>query len=56
MHRIWHVQLCGKLVLRHDRAYEWMDSIDLRGVNEAQRAALKALGAVERADATKASP
>jgi len=44
------------LGLRRGRPYEWMDSIDLTGVNEAQRAALKALGAVERADTTKASP
>jgi WD40 repeat protein/transcriptional regulator with XRE-family HTH domain len=35
-------------LLRPDRPYERMDITGLRGITEAQRAALKALGAVER--------
>jgi hypothetical protein len=40
----------GALVrmLRPDRLYERMDIASLRGITEAQRAALQALGAVER--------
>jgi WD40 repeat protein len=34
--------------LRRDRPYERMDITDLKGVTEPQRAALMALGAIER--------
>jgi WD40 repeat protein len=37
--------------LRPDRPYERMDITGLRGVTEAQRAALRALGAVEQSAA-----
>jgi hypothetical protein len=37
-------------MLQPDRPYERMNITGLTGVNEVQRAALKALGAVERSD------
>ena len=55
--RVWTVKSGEYLhTLRSDRAYERMDITGLTGVTEAQRAALRALGAVEQAPAQTAPP
>jgi WD40 repeat protein len=47
--RLWEARSGACLrTLRGDRRYEGMDIMGLTGVTEAQRAALLALGAVER--------
>jgi WD40 repeat protein len=47
--RLWEVPGgASPRTLRHDRAYERLDITGLMGVTAAQRAALLALGAVER--------
>jgi WD40 repeat protein len=49
--RIWDTRTAACLrTLRADRHYERLDITGLTGVTETQRAALLALGAVERAD------
>jgi WD40 repeat protein len=55
--RLWDVGSGACLrTLRADRRYERMDITDLTGVTEAQRAALLALGAIERAPASSNVP
>lgn len=45
---VWDVETGAcRQVLRSDRPYERMNIHGLRGVTEAQRASLKALGAIE---------
>jgi WD40 repeat protein len=47
--RLWDTQYHARLhTLRPDRPYEGMDITGLSGVTDAQRAALLALGAIER--------
>ena len=54
--RLWEAPSGTLLrILRADRPYERMDITDLTGITVAQRAALKALGAVERSEFATAS-
>jgi hypothetical protein len=46
----------GLRTLRRERCYEHLDITGLTGVTEAQRAALLALGAIERAPASSSAP
>jgi len=50
--QLWDIQ-SGELqqTLRRDRPYERLDISGVQGVTEAQKATLRALGAIERAPA-----
>src|SRR5262249_31538872 len=48
--RVWDLQSAGLLrTMRHDRPYERLNITGIRGLNEAQKASLQALGAIEEA-------
>ena len=49
--KIWDLH-CGELMqtMRHDRPYERVNITGLRGVTEAQKATLRALGAYDEAE------
>jgi hypothetical protein len=55
--RVWDAEAGTWLrTLRPDRLYEGMDITGLKGVTPAQRAVLRALGAVEQQDALRSEP